>query len=130
MLSHKQGAGRNISFPSPRTDEKEPLQDRAARESEGSSQRAAFALPGAQREAGPGVLLQPPPAAPRRGTGTSSAGCPDPKDAERLRAVWPPALRCGSRRDRDAGIRVFVSGTRLGKPSGPAARRFEIPHRG
>lgn len=37
------------------------------------------------------------------------------KDAEYLRVVWPLAVSCGSRKNQDAGIRVFVSGTLLGK---------------
>lgn len=41
-----------------------------------------------------------------------------PKDAEYLRVVWPLAVSCGSRRNQDAGIWVFVSGTLLGKCRG------------
>lgn len=41
-----------------------------------------------------------------------------PKDAEYLRVVWPLAVSCGSRRNQDAGIWVFVSGTLLGNCRG------------
>lgn len=38
-----------------------------------------------------------------------------PKDAEYLRVVWPLAASCGSRRNQDAAIWIFVLGTLLGK---------------
>lgn len=130
QLLHKKGSGYYVSFPTLQTNKKRELvKDQAVLESF-KTQWLLNCLCALRCAEGRSIRWASPASAGAAGR-HGQMGClpgTKPKDAEYLRVVWPLAVSCGSRRKsgcRNLGL-CFRNIT--WKVSGPAARRYEIPH--